>query len=380
MHWEYAFWALMLWLFAWQPLVLRHLSRLRLSMQQRRETLQNALQDTRQAVRRSSWQAALAASDGALSLLSRCDIVVWLEQCMTGGGSLRQLKMDGAAARAEMHLDKALALENLGRLDQAVVEYDRCLAAADRTAKSRYVLVATLRQGSSLARLGRWNESEEKLKWCLTKSEERLSPELRLDALRNLAMVCWATGRPEEALRHTREALGMVRDMGDEFAEGQLLDALGDMALTLNRPDEALRNYELSLDVFRKLGHRGALTTLQRDIAHLYQMQGDWTKSMAWLRVCLREAELGEDLANQAMTTYEIGCLHMIHGDFGEAFDLLTRSMGLFRRGQDKNGVSRVGSTLMGLGITMHRQATADRMTFGEIVRGSAKKMEEGES
>ena len=380
MYWEYAFWAVILWLFVWRPVVVRYVGRSKLSVKRRQEALQDALQDTRAAVRRNDWQATLTACDRAQVLLLRSDVVVWLEHWVTGPRSLRQIKADAAAARSEMHFDRALALENLGRLDQAVAEYDRCMDAADRNARPRHAPLVSLRQGSSLARLGRWSESEDKLKWCLAKMEETPSPQLRLEALRTLAVLCWATRRPEEALHHTREALGMVRNMGDEFAEGQLLDALGDMTTTLNRSDEALRDYELSLDMFRRLGHRGAVTMLQRDIAHLYQMQGDWAKAMAWLRVCLREAESSEDLANQAVTAYEMGCLHIINGELGEAIGILTRSMGLFRRVQDKEGVSRVGSTLMGLGITMHRQATADRMTFGDIVRGSAKKNGEGES
>jgi tetratricopeptide (TPR) repeat protein len=379
LRWEYAFWALILWLFVWQPFVARSVGRIRSSTKHRQERLHSALQAARAAMRRDDWQATLTECDHAQALLSRPDIVLWLEYLVHGYSSLRQVKMNATDARGDVHFFRAVALENLGRLDQAVTEYDRCMAA-NRSGKPSQAPLVYFGQGSSLARLGRWTESEEKLRLCLAKIDESPSPQLSVRALRTLALVCWNTRRPEEALRHTQEALDVARSLGDEFVVGQFLDALGDMALTLNRPEEALRNYESSLDVFRMLDHRGALTTVQRDIAHLYQVQGDWTKSMAWLRVCLREAELGEDLANQAMATYEMGCLHMIHGELSEAFSLLTRSMGLFRRGQDKNGVSRVGSTLMGLGITMHRQATADRMTFGDIVRGSAKKMGEGES
>jgi len=380
LHWGYIFWAVVLCLSIGSLLVRPFLNRFASSMRRSEEALQDALKDARTAIRRDDWQAAVSACDRAGSMLSHSDIVLWLERLVRGSRGLERIKAEVATARSDMYFFRAFALENLGRLDQAAAEYDRCLEFIDRGARPLRIPQVYLRQGLVLARLGRWAESEKKLQWCAANIEDPSLHRLRLDALRTLAALCWTTRRSEEALNYTREALRFARTMVEEFAEGQLLDALGDMHTALNQYDEGLRNYELSLDVFRRLGHGGALMMLQRDIAHLFQRQGDWPKALAWLQVCLREAESNEDLATQAATAYELGCLHIIRGDLGDAIGLLMRSMGLFRRVQDKEGVSRVGSTLMGLGITMQRQASADRMTYGDIVRGSVKKPDEGKS
>jgi tetratricopeptide (TPR) repeat protein len=208
-------------------------------------------------------------------------------------------------------------------------------------------------------------------------------PKLRLSALRVLLGLYQTTQRYAQAAQSVQEALQVARGLGDRMAEASLLDTAGDVAAAQNRPEDALCSYELSLDLFRRLQHGRAVVVVQEDIAKLYASRGQWDKALAWLQVCLQEKERAQDLLSQAQINYELACLMINNDELDEAASLLLRSLGLFRRapGGDKANIDQVGRTLMGLGVVIHRQATADQMTYRDIERGSIKlKKEEEES
>jgi tetratricopeptide (TPR) repeat protein len=234
-----------------------------------------------------------------------------------------------------------------------------------------------------LTQLGRWQQAEEKLRQCIQETQRVPVPKLRLSALRVLLGLYRATRRHAQAAQCVQEALQVARSLGDRPTEASLLDTAGDVAAAQNRAEDALCNYELSLDLFRRLQHGRAVVVVQEDIARLYVTRGQWDTALAWLQVCLDEKERTQDLLGQAQINYEIACLMINNGELDEAANLLLRSVGLFRRapGGDKTNIDQVGRTLMGLGVLIQRQATADQMTYRDIERGSIKlKKEEEES
>jgi hypothetical protein len=65
--------------------------------------------------------------------------------------------------------------------------------------------------------------------------------------------------------------------------------------------------------------------------------------------------------------------MHIHTGELQQAAGYLQRSLGLYRQAEDRAGADLVGRTLVGLGILLHRDATAGWLTFADIKRGSAK-------
>lgn len=290
--------------------------------------------------------------------------------------ALALVPRDRLDLQAELHFQKAYALEQMRQLQRAHAEYQACRAAEEGHRQLRYAPLAAYRQAQVLIQLGHWKEAEETLECCITQAQRIASPKLHLNALRMLLGLYQAMRRYPEAAQSVQEALRVARKQRDENAEAFLLDSAGDIALALGRAEDALHNYELSLDVFRRLGHARAELVVQQDIAKLYLARGEWDKASAWLRVCLEEEVRSEDLASQAQISYEMACLLISNDRLEEATDLLLRSLGLFRRVQDKISVDQVGRTLMGLGISIQRRATAGRLTFRDIERGSKLKKE----
>lgn len=337
-----------------------------------------AWQEGQQRIDERQWTEALAALDKALSVMPR----------------------NRPDLKANLHFRKGYALEQMRRVDQALAEYAACRASAEGrsapsagpngggrsergSALSETTCLALFRQGYVLTRLGRWQRAEEKLRQCIQETQRVSVPKLRLSALRVLLGLYQTTQRYAQAAQSVQEALQVARGLGDRMAEASLLDTAGDVAAAQNRPEDALCSYELSLDLFRRLQHGRAVVVVQEDIAKLYASRGQWDKALAWLQVCLQEKERAQDLLSQAQINYELACLMINNDELDEAASLLLRSLGLFRRapGGDKANIDQVGRTLMGLGVVIHRQATADQMTYRDIERGSIKlKKEEEES
>lgn len=315
------------------------------------------LSQSRQAgydlVQQRKWPEAVAALDRALALVQH---------------------EPGLAA--ELHFHKGYALEQTQQLEQAVCEYAACRASEAGRLLRKYSPVAAFRHGHVLTQLERWEEAEKQLQQTVEEATRIPLPELALNALRILLEVYQAARRYAEAADCAREALRLARSLGDESSQAFIFDTAGDICVALGQPEDALHYYEQSLDLFRKLGRARAELVVKQDIGKLYQGRGEWDKAFTWLHACLREGEYTQDLNSQAQICYEIACLHISNGGLGEAASFLERSLALFRQVQDKASAEKVGRTMMGLGLMLHRQATADQMTFRDIERGSAKSKE----
>lgn len=351
--WVY-FWGLILggpwvaWLYEW----LRTRGR-----EHQIQVIRQSRQEGYHLVEQHKWPEAVAALDKALGLVMK----------------------HAPTQEADLHFYKGYALEQMRQVEPALSAYAACQASEAGPSLRRYRPLAAFRRGYLLAQVERWEEAERQLRASIKDASRIPLPGLHLSALRILLRVYQATSHYAQALECVHEALSLTHDLEDESAEALILDTAGDVHLALGQPEQALRKYEQSLDLFRKLGHVETALVVKRDIGALYQACGEWDKAFAWFEACLQEAEHAQDLAGQARIVYDIACLHIHRGELDAAAGLLLRSMGLFRQVQDREGADQVGRTLIGLGVWMHRQATADRMTFRDIERGSAKIKKEEE-
>jgi tetratricopeptide (TPR) repeat protein len=310
----------------------------------------------RALIQQQKWPEALDALDRALALVGY-----------------------DPSLQAELHFHRGYALEHLQRLEEAISSYAACqVAEADKMAPE-YCHIAAFRQAYLLIQLERWPEAEVSLRTSVQEARRMQAPGLQLNAMRVLLGVYQTTRRFTEALECAHEMELLALALRDESTQAMALDVEGDLYLALGQSSEALRHYERSLDLFRKLGNVEAGFVVKQDIVKLYRTSGQWEKATGWLGVCLREEESVGNLRGQARIAYDLACLHIHRGELPQAGGYLQRSMGLFRQAEDMAGADLVGRTLMGLSILMHRAATANWLTFGDIERGSAKLKKEEE-
>jgi len=303
------------------------------------------------------WPEAVAALDDALSL--------------TVKHALTQ--------EADLYFYKGYALEQMQRHEEALSAYAACQACKAGPSLRKYRPLAAFRRGYLLAQLSRWDEAASALRESISGASRNRQPKLELSARRVLLRVYQAAGRHEQALACLGEALSLTHDLEDQSAEAAILDLAGDVYVALRQPKQALRKYEQSLDLFRRLGNVETALVVQRDIGALYQAFGEWDKAFVWFEACQQEAERAQDVVGHARIAYDVACLHIHRGDPESAAALLLRSMSLFRQAEDREAADQVGRTLIGLGVSMHRQATAEQMTYRDIQRGSAAAEDEEE-
>jgi tetratricopeptide (TPR) repeat protein len=258
--------------------------------------------------------------------------------------------------QAEVRFHLGYALERSQQIEQAISAYRASWLAESAQQRLKYGPVAAFHQGYLLAELQRWEEAELALRTSILEAER----------------VYKGMSRHGQFLECAEEAKGLARMTGDEPAEALFLDLIGEAHLALGKPAEALADYEQSLDLFRRVGNAEAELMVKRDIGQLYQQSGEWDKAFRWLDACLREEERAQNWIAQGRFCYDIACLHIHSGELERAVGYLQRSVGFFRQGEDRLGVDHVERTLVGLGVLRFRKAMANRLTFGEIERGSA--------
>jgi tetratricopeptide (TPR) repeat protein len=303
----------------------------------------------RELLRSGQWLDALAALDQLL--------VGWVPD---------------AAGRAEALFRRAYALERLHRMEEAVGAYEACQKAEENEETPEYRHLAAFRQGNLLVQLSRWDEAITSLLLCDQDARHKGLPELRMNALRLLVSAHQFSARATEALGFARQLAEAATKERDFSMLALALDVEGDLLLGLGEVDAALHLYERSLDLFRSEGNEEAAVIVRRDIASLFRTTGKWDNALRWLQVCLQDEDDTENWSAQAHLSYDLGCLYIHGGDLLRAGGYLQHSLALFREAGDRAGADLAGRTLLGLGVVMHRQATADWLTASALQRGAS--------
>jgi len=285
---------------------------------------------------------------------------------------------DAPSQEAAMLFYRGFAREQTGELEEAIADYADCEAVYGSPQEDPQYLAA-VRRGIVLARLERKQEAEQHLREtlkALQRGPNSLSW-LQVEAFRILVALLHRARDPAPALESAQEGTRVAQRLRDAAAQAGFLRAAGDSLQALDRREEALHQYEQSLDLYRRIGGTSGGAMVKTDIARLYQLGGQWDEALDWLQTCLADEERDQNKQRQAELCYDIACVHIDQGNLQDAGRLLQRSMSLFRQTEDHGGMDRVGRTLMGLSILVHRRITAHQMTFRDVERGSKPKKEE---
>jgi tetratricopeptide (TPR) repeat protein len=397
--WAVFFWILLLALpwAAWMRRTLREWPKLRHQTRQpRAATRESAVRRHSDAglrlLKEKKWAEAVDAFDHALDMLQPRQPCHSAEGAERSSGERRaEYRKRGAQQRrgAEYQDDptqkvsilfyRGFALEQMGEPEDAIADYEDCQAIYGRLHQDPQY-VAAVRQGLLLAELGRSQEAEQHLRRliaALQRGPHSLSW-LQMEAFRILVKSFRRAHEHARAIEYAQQGLRAAHRLRDAGAQADFLRAAGYNLHALGQSEEALRCYEQSLDLYRRIGEKGSGALVTRDIALLYQLEGKWDKALAWLQACLADEERDQNKQRQAQLSYDIACVCIDQGNLGDGGRLLQQSISLFRQIEDHEGIDRVGRTMMGLSILVHRRVTADQMTFRDVERGSVKSHKEG--
>ncbi|MBJ3809695.1 AfsR/SARP family transcriptional regulator [Streptomyces flavofungini] len=284
-----------------------------------------------------------AVGDASLSLTVCADLLLAADPLGRLGaqpyGIERAARTLAEAARAAGHRTaEARALYMLGSsvqhrfamrlgapsLDRAI---ELCREAGDRTLLA-HVLIT--RGGGALA-LRDFTAAHTMLAEALTHGRALASRGIEAYALGFLGLALLATGRPEEALAHCREAVAVTTANGDVAGRANALHNLAQVCLRTGRTAESLDSLHESLRLWRETGSRFREGLLLGAIAEAHNLSGRPVEAAEHATRARDIAEARGDAGILARALAQLGHAHRAQGDTDRAQEHYRRAHGVFR-------------------------------------------------
>jgi putative nucleotidyltransferase with HDIG domain len=152
--------------------------------------------------------------------------------------------------RFELHQEKGKALASLGRLQEAIEEYQKILQFCKDSSHLNVKSETFVQVGQLLAKQGDYDKA-------LGYLQRAIGAYRRLDnktgickALRNIGVIYVELGEFEEAEINYAEAISLAQEIGEEMLYADLVNNLGTIMNMRGNWQEALKNYSLSLEIY----------------------------------------------------------------------------------------------------------------------------------
>ncbi|MBP2335751.1 DNA-binding SARP family transcriptional activator/Flp pilus assembly protein TadD [Saccharothrix coeruleofusca] len=197
------------------------------------------------------------------------------------------------------HRGEAVALQNLGnvldvlgRLEEALDHYQRALVRFRESGERRAEAIVLINVGIVRKRLGRLDDAVAAFQEALVLTEEG-DHWVTGNALTGLGTALGALGRREEAVEHHREALRLIRAVGDRAAESAVLNNLGVVHLAEGDAARALSLHREALALAVRARHRHEEARAHDGIASAVADRDPATARHHWTRAIAVYDEIG---------------------------------------------------------------------------------------
>lgn len=226
-------------------------------------------------VRGSLYEEGLVFIDHALELRSQVR------------PSLGSIAFDRAVV--DLHLQRAAALQALGRSDEASRSCGEALALASvhddaRSMSHAEALLGDLQRGRDA------EVAEAHLHRALALADRAGDATLRPMPLYWLGAVRWQRGDVDEPARLWTEALEAAEAVGDERAAAWAHNGLGIVEVCRGRAFEARRQVEMAAEMFERQGMTGPLHVVRYNLVELYYSLGILNKALALSEIAIARA------------------------------------------------------------------------------------------
>ncbi|MEU0880257.1 BTAD domain-containing putative transcriptional regulator [Lentzea sp. NPDC005914] len=159
----------------------------------------------------------------------------------------------------------------------------------------------------------------------------------RAEALKGLgsAHMTRYDGKPNE---HLREALDLMRQIGDVRGEASVYGLLGIIARERNELDEAMELFNRGLELMRRAGAPTGEASALHNVGVMHALRGDNVEAIANIEAALVLFEAHGDLARAGMSLRDIGYVHYHLGNDDECVAYLERSLVVLQESGDWRG------------------------------------------
>lgn len=251
----------------------------------------------------------------------------------------------------------AIALQDQGRLDDAVRHYENALGFGERSAAAVTVRVNL---GSAYWEMGRLADARAQFDGARALLRHRASRQAEVELLDGLARLLLDEGDHTNAAGHAQDALELALSTGQPRLVAEAHNTLGTAALRGGRTDEAITHHTNALQTARKIGFGRAEVSAVIGLANVRRVVGDLDEALALCEQALRLVTTTGLTLRRGRVLHALAQVHFDLGDHEEALDLVRQALHVHRETGHRLGEAR---SLQLLANLLARRHGADAAT-----------------
>jgi transcriptional regulator with PAS, ATPase and Fis domain/uncharacterized protein HemY len=226
---------------------------------------------------------------------------------------------DFSSEAAELSYFGALALDKLGRLNEAMSQAKKAFEILKNTKENKRVAQVQHIMGIIYAHLGDLKNAE--LQFIDTVSTYRRIDDQKgiIDTCNELARICFIRSDFHRAIEYINGALDLSEKIKDEKMKARLLGNLGTIYMIKDEWRKAQKNLLASLDLNTKHREEINMCRCLLSLGHLSVVLREFSKAESYLKKAYPIAYENSFLRELAIYHEYSGELVFIQGDFGEA-------------------------------------------------------------
>lgn len=229
------------------------------------------------------------------------------------------------------------AAQGLGWTDKALEAFSKgyALYTPDENTIPKH-LVADIAQ--KIGRQYGWKGEAQALQWmnlsrslldAFDSSEERLVLAL-IDV--HMASVHYQKGEYRHTEALCKRALEMLANTSNDDAQGEGYALLGAAQDAMGKTDEAYTSYQISIEIWERLGNKHKVNQSENNFATLLLLTGEWIEAQTIFERILGFFEEIGDEKRQAVTLTNLGIIGYNRGQYVKARDYHLQALALFEK------------------------------------------------
>ncbi|HEY9667438.1 MAG TPA: tetratricopeptide repeat protein, partial [Coleofasciculaceae cyanobacterium] len=159
-------------------------------------------------------------------------------------------------------------------------------------------------------------------------------------------------GQFQAALENFRQALVIVRKIGERQSEGSILNNMGGVYYNLGQYAKALEFYQPALAIKQEFGDKAGEGQTLNNLGGVYHKLGQYTLALASYQQALVVREELDDKAGIAQTLNNLAGVYRSLGQYPLALERYQQALAIRRELDDKAGIAQ---TLNNVGVIHHK-------------------------
>jgi tetratricopeptide (TPR) repeat protein len=272
---------------------------------------------------------------GAGNLQRAAEIAIAAQSSLRIWGHIeraRQLNQE-TLEQASDERTRALAILNLGIIEQGQGNYDKALSMYEESRKIAMRIGDVAGVSNSYLHIGNTYYLRGKYDKALSMYEESRKIAVRIEDMagvsksyHQIGMIYQKRGEYDKAFSKYEESRKIKERIGDVAGVSRSLGQIGNIYYLRREYNMALIMYEESRKIAESIGDVAGISNIYHNIGMIYQDLGEHEKALSMYEESRRIAESIGDVAGVSNIYYQIGVFYHERGEYDKAFSIYEES------------------------------------------------------